>query len=157
MTGHAKTVAGRGGLPRINPWHKTCLGSSVHLDNHTVTTSRTRRWTGFVVALTVTFTVCDAQQFGLSASSTIAPFKLELTFETKRPEQKAPEIIGPMGIVNQAFAIRGPAGSWRSAEGLNSIQYALISPGHSPGPFCLRLNSCESPRAPPPMDPPTFC
>ena len=132
----------------------------MHLADPRVTKSRRRRWTGLVVALSVTLTVCDAQQVGLSPSYRFLFMNQDLaSFQMKRTEQKAPQAMGPWVAYIEAAASRGPAtGFSRYLHRNEAFQYAL-SPlsGTSDPYFCLRLNSCESPRAPPPMDPPTFC
>ena len=131
----------------------------MHWDHLKVTGSiHGRRWTGLVVALTVTFTVCDAQQTGLSTSYGASSCGKRLLFQTKRPEQKAPQALSPVQIFNETLAIRGSSsGSSRVLGNSRDFQYALPSMDCWSGSFCLRLNSCESPRAPPLMDPPIFC
>jgi hypothetical protein len=111
------------------------------------------------VALTVTFTVCDAQQIGLSPSmESLLITGNRLAFQIKRPDQKAPQDLGPTRLVNEAYASRGQiSGGSRHLDGAQAFQYMLAAPISWASPFCQRLNSCESPRAPPLMDPPTFC
>ena len=134
-------------------------GQFVHLANPRVTRSYRRRWTGLVVALSVTLTVCDAQQVGLSPSYRFLLISPDLAaFQNKRPEQKAPQAMGTWRIFNQTLSSRGPAsGASRYLDGTKAFQYALAPLTCLSSPFCLRVNSCESPRAPPRMDPPTFC
>jgi len=147
------------------PFLKNLLGirhalrQFVQLANPRVTKYLQRRWTGFVVALTVSFTVCDAQQIGLSPSGDLLlTTTLRPAFQMKRPEQKAPQDLGPLPLYNQAFASRVQLnGTTVHPGGLNEFQYALVSAMRWESHFCLRLNSCESPRAPPLMDPPTLC
>jgi len=131
----------------------------VHLAIPRVTKIGRRRWTGLVVALSVTLTVCDAQQVGLSSSYRFLLLTQDLaSFQTKRAEQKAPQAMSPWQIFNESSANRGQtAGGTRYLDGIQTFQYALAPLASERNPFCLRLNSCESPRAPPPMDPPTFC
>jgi hypothetical protein len=110
------------------------------------------------VALSVTFTVCDAQQIGLSPSDGSSSFRANFaSYQTKRPEQKAPQVIlGPM-LVSDESATTRLAGSPRLGGANNYFQYGLAPANRWPASFCLRLNSCESPRAPPLMDPPISC
>jgi len=132
----------------------------VHLANHRVTKNCRRRWTGLVVALSVTLTVCNAQQVGLSPSYRFLFMNQDLaSFQMKRTEQKAPQAMGPWVAYSETASSRGPAtGFSRYLHGNEAFQYALHPLAGCPDSyFCLRLNSCESPRAPPPMDPPTFC
>jgi hypothetical protein len=112
------------------------------------------------VAFTVTFTVCDAQQIGLSPSGDLLLTTQRLvSFQIKRPVQKTPSDLGPLRISNGGL-VGGRSqlsGSSRQLDDSKGIQYSLMAPVCWAKPFFLRLNSCESPRAPPPMDPPTFC
>jgi hypothetical protein len=111
-----------------------------------------------VVALSVTFTVCDAQQIGLSPSDGSSSFSARLaSYQTKRPEQKTPQVIlGPMLVSDESAATR-LAGSSRLGDANNYFQYGLAQALFWSVSFCPRLNSCESPRAPPLMDPPLSC
>ena len=117
-----------------------------------------RRWTGFVLALTVTFTISDAQQFGFSPCGKSHLALNVPSFQTKRTEQKTPLALNPASIFNETLAMRGPlSGSSRHLETLKNFQYNLVPLLCWSGSLCLPLHSCESPRAPPPMDPPYFC
>lgn len=110
------------------------------------------------MALSVTFTVCDAQQIGFSSSGVFMSTTQRLAFQQfKRPAQKTPSDLGPLRISDQGLAGRSPLfGSSRDLNGTNCFQYNLVLPICWAEPFSLRPNSCESPRAPPLMDPPTF-
>jgi len=132
---------------------------SVHLANPRAIKDRRRKWTGLAVALTVTFTVCDAQQIGLSpADGFLLPSNYLASSRMMRPEQKAPAVLAPLLISNQAYASRKQApGAPRSFGDTKCFRYALITPACWLSALCLRFNSCESPRAPPRMDPPVFC
>ncbi len=133
-------------------------GLIVYLANLRVSRNRRRRWTRIVMALTVTFTVCDAQQIGLSSSYGYLSLKNVIAFQTKRPEQKAPLALNPLRLGNEALALKLPlSASTRLSDDLKAFQYALPLADGCAADFCLRLNSCESPRAPPLMDPPTLC
>jgi len=111
------------------------------------------------VALSVTLTVCDAQQVGLSTSYRfLLTTQAVASFQSKRAEQKAPQAMSPWLIFNETQSSRGQASSGsRYLDGTKAFQYVLAPFTSHTSPFCLRLNSCESPRAPPRMDPPTFC
>jgi hypothetical protein len=132
---------------------------SVHLANPRVTKDRRRRWTGLAVALTVILAVCDAQQIGLSPSDGfLLPIQNLASLRMMRPEQKAPPILAPLRVSNQAFASRKQAsGAPRNFDGSKCFRYALISPGCYLNTLCPQPNSGESTRGPPRMDPPTFC
>ncbi len=79
-------------------------GLSVHLANPRVTKERMRRWTGFAVALTVTFAVCDAQQIGLSPSDgSLLSLKTLTSLRMVRPEQKAPPVIAPLRFIQSGL------------------------------------------------------
>jgi hypothetical protein len=132
---------------------------SVHLANLRVTTERRRRWTGLAVALTVTFTACDAQQIGLSPSDGfLSPNKNLASLRMMRPEQKAPPVLAPLRVFNQAFASRKQvSGTPRSFDESKCFRYALLSPACRLNTLCSQPNSGESTRGPPRMDPPIFC
>ena len=124
-----------------------------------MTHERRRKWTGLAVALTVTFTVCDAQQIGfLPSDGFLLPGKNLALLRMVRPEQKAPSLLAALSAGNQAFASRkqaaGAPGYFNAAK---CFRYALITPACWLRVLGLRFNSCESPRAPPLMDPPIFC
>jgi hypothetical protein len=124
-----------------------------------VTKDRRRTWTGLAVALTVTFTVCDAQQIHLSPSEGfLLPIKNLVSLQMMRTEQKAPPILAPFRISNQIFASRKPApGTPRHFDDSKCFRYALILPDCWLNPLCSQPNSGESTRGPPRMDPPIFC
>ncbi|MCE0497201.1 MAG: hypothetical protein LV481_04560 [Methylacidiphilales bacterium] len=131
----------------------------VHLANLRVTKICRRKWTGLLAASAVILSLGDAQQTGLSPSQALLllPLKNLVSFQFNRSEQKAPQDLGPIRIADLTLGIRGifSDGS-RFMDGAKCFQYAFQAPAWSK-PFCLRLNAFESPRAPPPMDPPTFC
>ncbi len=111
------------------------------------------------MALTVTFTVCDAQQIGLSPSDgCLLSGTSVASMPMMRPEQKAPPILASLRISNQAFASRKQtSGTPRSFDGSRCFRYALISPECWLQTLCPQPNSGESTRGPPRMDPPIFC
>jgi hypothetical protein len=108
------------------------------------------------MALTVTFTVCEAHQ--LPSSSSLAPSWTGASlFQIKRGEQKAPRHLSLFVGLGQNYNNREALGASRFLDGANRFQYVLaILPGWT-DPFCQRTNACESPRAPPTMDPPISC
>ena len=111
-----------------------------------------------VVALTVTLTVCDAHRIGLSTSlSLVAPMNKLVRLQSKRHEQKAPRSFVLVRATTETFASRQQGLGSHYLDGSQYSQYALISLARWPNPFCLRLNSCQTTRAPPLMDPPTLC
>jgi hypothetical protein len=132
---------------------------SVHLANPRVTKERRRRWTGFAVALTVTFTVCDAQQMGLSPSGSLLSTTKNLAFMgTVRPEQKTPPALTPLRLVNEAFVSRKQvSGTPCSFDGARCFRYALATPDSWFKPLCPQPNSGESTRGPPRGGPSLLC
>ena len=107
------------------------------------------------MALIVTFTVCDAQQIGLSPSDASLLQKNLAAVRTVRPEQKTPPVLAPLRVSNQAFASRKQAsGTPRYFDGSKCFRYALIPPGGWLNTLCSQPNSGESTRGPPRMDPP---
>jgi hypothetical protein len=124
-----------------------------------VTKERRRKWTGLAVALTVTFTVCDAQQVGLSPSAIfLLASKNYFALRMMRPEQKAPPILAPMRVSNQAFASRKQAaGIPRQFNGLHFFRYALISQNCGLDALISQPNSAEKTRGPPRLGPPFLC
>jgi hypothetical protein len=127
----------------------------VHLANLRVTKERRRKWTGLAVALTVTLTVCDARQIGLSPSDGLSlPNKNLISSRMVRPDQKAPPELGLLPNFNRALASRKQAaGAFRSFDGSQCFRYALISPYCWLNALCPQPNSGESTRGPPRMDP----
>jgi hypothetical protein len=100
----------------------------------------------------------DAKQTGLPSSGAfLLPLKNLVSFQFNRSEQKAPQDLGPVRIADLTLGIRAlfSDGS-RFIDSSKCFQYTLQAPAWAK-PFCPRLNSFESPRAPPLMDPPTFC
>jgi hypothetical protein len=120
---------------------------------------RKRRWTGFAVALTVTFTVCDAQQIGLSPSdSSFSSGKRTVAIRTVRPEQKAPPVLAPLRLVNTAFSSRKQAsGNPRAFDGYPDFRYAWITPFQQLDALISQPKTGEITRGPPRMDPPFSC
>ena len=107
------------------------------------------------MALTVTFTVCDAQQTALSPSDGFSsPINNPASWRMARPEQKTPPVLAPMRISNQAFASRKQKpGTPRSFDGPKCFRYALIATGCRLNTLCPQPNSGESTRGPPRMAP----
>jgi hypothetical protein len=117
-----------------------------------------RRWTGLLAVSAVILALGDAKQTGLSPSRVFfLPIKNLVSFQFNRGEQKAPQDLGPIRIADLTPGIRSlfSDGS-RFIDGSKCFQYALVLPVWSK-PFCLRLNAFESPRAPPPLAPSSFC
>jgi len=76
----------------------------------------------------------------------------------KRAEQKAPHDLSAWRAFDESLSSRNQiSGTSRYLKDTEIFQYALAPMASSSAPFSLRINSCESPRAPPRMDPPTFC
>jgi hypothetical protein len=119
-----------------------------------------RKWTGLFVALTVTFAVCDAQQIGLSPScgllSSMKAGFTRLVFQMERPEQKAPQGVEMVRVSTPTFAARSQMDATPTGFEFTDFPCSPLRPASGLDLHGLRLNSCESTRAPP-MDPPTFC
>jgi hypothetical protein len=111
------------------------------------------------VALTVTFTVCDAEQIGLSPSEGLClPLQNLVILQAMLPEQKAPPFLAPWFISNQAYVSRKQAvGEPAGFDASKCFRYALISPSCWLNVLGSQPNSAESTRGPPRMDPPIPC
>jgi len=109
------------------------------------------------MALIVTFTVCDAQQIGLSPSDASLLQKNLAAVRTVRPEQKTPPVLAPLRVSNQAFASRKQvAGAPCHFDGSKCFRYALIPSYCWLLILCPQPNSGESTRGPPRGAPPIF-
>jgi hypothetical protein len=111
------------------------------------------------VALTVTFTVCDAQQVGFSPSgSFVSPLKNLAFLRTVRPDQKTPPVLAPLTISTQTFVSRKQgSGTPRYFDGSKCFRYALISSSAWLLTLCSQSNTGGNTRGPPFMDPPILC
>jgi hypothetical protein len=110
------------------------------------------------VALTVTFTVCDAQQIGLSTSGglLLSPLKLA-NVRTALPEQKTPPVLAPLSNSSQSYASRKQLAGTPCVFGANCFRYALSAPFSWLSALGSPLNSAQTTRGPPRMDPPLSC
>ena len=130
----------------------------MHLANPRATEDRRRRWTGLAVALTVTFTVCDAQQIGLSPSDGALFGGDHVVYSPSvRPEQKTTPVLAPFRIVNEALASRKqPIESARTfAPAASPI--AILLPTSAFVLLSYQSKAGETTRGPPRMDPPLSC
>ncbi len=111
------------------------------------------------MALTVTFTVCDAQQISLSASEGLLSSVTSLALmHSVRPEQKAPPTLTPLRVCTESFVTRKLiAGTPQTYDHSNGFHYAYISSDSWFKPLCPQPHSGETNRGPPRMDPPTLC
>ena len=112
-----------------------------------------------MVASAVAFALGEAPLPGVSPTAGfLLPTASFSAFQIKRSEQNSPESLIPVQNIDWATTDRiAGADAGQGLNGENGFRYALAPlPGWS-NPFCLRLNSCESPRAPPRMDPPFSC
>lgn len=110
------------------------------------------------MALTVTFTVCDAQQIGSSSSQFLSWAQLNLASASSMlPEQKAPSLLAPLAISQQTFAVRRSQDSTSGEHNPSDcFHYALVLPSCRTS-LSSRSNSYETTRGPPRMDPPIPC
>jgi len=130
----------------------------VHLVIPKVTEERRRRWIGFAVALTVTLTVCDAQQVALPSGASLLSRVNIAALQTMLPEQKAPPAILNLSVFNQAYASRKLAnGPFRYFDGSKCCRYALIPASDWRNSICSQADSFKKTRDPPRMDPPFSC
>jgi hypothetical protein len=110
------------------------------------------------VALTVTFTVCDAQQIGLSSSGiALSAGRLTCSLPSTRPEQKSPPDLSPLRVSNQTFASRKQAPGEPKAASTPTFRYAIALPACPAAAPSPEPKSGEITRGPPLMDPPIFC
>ena len=110
------------------------------------------------MALTVTFTVCDAQQISLSSSEGPSlPLQNLALMHSVRPEQKAPPALTPLRSGNEVFVARKQIAGTPRSYGDNGFRYAFLSTENWFKPLCPQPNSGETNRGPPRMDPPTLC
>ena len=114
---------------------------------------------GFAVSLTVTFTVCDAQQIALSPSGApLSPTENLATLRTVRPEQKTPPVLAPLRVSDQSLASRKQiVGTPRYFDSSKCYRYSLIPARCWLKSLSSQLNSGQTTRGPPLMDPPHFC
>lgn len=131
----------------------------MHLANLKLTPERRRRWTGFAVALTVTFTVCDAQQISLSPSAAdLLSLASHVSVRTILPEQKAPPVLSPLRITLQTNASRKQGSvPVRAFDGSKCFRYSLVAPPSWLNNLSSQAYSGKRTRDPPLMDPPIFC
>ena len=99
-------------------------GQFVHLANPRLTKISRRRWTGLVAALSVTLTVCDAQQVGLSPSYRFLLFTQNLaSFQIQPTEQKAPQALDVWRAYSETLTTRSQASSVpRDLDGTPSFE-----------------------------------
>jgi hypothetical protein len=111
------------------------------------------------MALSVTFTACDARQVRSSPSDGYSARAKNLaSARITEPEQKTPAALSPLRTSDQAFISRkqGPVPP-RYFDGPKCFGYALILPGRWLKPLCPQPNSAESTRGPPRGAPFIFC
>jgi len=111
-----------------------------------------------MLAFAVTFTACDAHQGGLSTSyGFLLSSDKSGEVQMNRPEQKSTHDMTVFRPYQQAHAIQFALPAPRALGAADGFFATFISLLSWQSHVCLPLNSCESPRAPPLMDPPTFC
>ena len=108
------------------------------------------------MALTVTCTVCAAQQIGLSPSATPLTDGWHTAIAgSVRPEQKATPVLAPFRANEFLVNRKQPVDASRALEG--GGEFGRVLPVSE-----MHLLSCQSiagenTRGPPRMDPPRFC
>ncbi len=110
------------------------------------------------MALTVTFTVCDAQQIGLSPAVGILLGGQRVSLSrTVRPEQKTTPVLAPFRAVNEPVASRKQSleAARTFAPGVAEVSLAL--PVRSFALISCQSIAGETTRGPPLMDPPRSC
>ena len=119
------------------------------------------RWlgVGFAMALSVTFTPCNARQArSLPSDGYSSRVKNLASVRITRPEQKTPAALSPLRNSDQAFISRKQVPvPPRYFDGPKCFGYAVILPGHRLKPLCPAPNSAESTRGPPRGGPFIFC
>jgi hypothetical protein len=108
------------------------------------------------VALTVSFTVGDARHVTLSRFFDSSPLTFLASFQMKRTEQKAPNDLNLVRFSEDRMSRPATSAGSRAPVALRQFQYALSPLPRLSNHLCCELNACESPRAPPLMDPPQF-
>jgi hypothetical protein len=112
--------------------------------------SRRRAWTGFVVALTVSFTVCDGEQISAAPSYASSVFSYFASFQMERPEQKAPCDLAFWRLAEDSGMNRSLVASGSRVMGDEpGFQYVLSAARPWLKLFGWHINAFESPRAPP--------
>jgi len=110
------------------------------------------------VALTVTFTVCDAQQIGLSPSGSLFSGGSHPTVSrTVRPEQKTTLTLAPFRATGESVASRKPSTETARPFDARAPQYGLALPGRALELLSSQSKAGETTRGPPLMDPPRSC
>ena len=130
----------------------------MHLANPRATEDRRRRWTGLAVALTATFTVCGAQQIGLSPSDGNLLASQNAVFSrTVRPEQKTTLTLAPFRATGESVASRKPSTETARPFDARAPQYGLALPSRALELLSSQSKAGETTRGPPLMDPPRSC
>jgi hypothetical protein len=132
----------------------------VHGINRKASHGQRRKWTGWAVAFTVSLTVCNAgSALALSPQlyGGLPAFTFLSSFQIKRPEQKAPHDLNVIRVssdqrISRSFA----SGAAQFTERSGGVQYLGVADSLGGNAFGSSTDSCESPRAPPLMDPPFF-
>jgi len=108
------------------------------------------------VALTVTCTVCAAQQTGLSASPTsLADGWHTAITGSVRPEQKTTPVLAPFRSSDLLVSRKQPVDASRNLLGGN--EFGSILPACPMPLLSCQSTAGENTRGPPLMDPPRLC
>jgi hypothetical protein len=112
-----------------------------------------------VVALTVSFTVSDAQAIGLfrscSLDDALSSLPCFASLQMERSEQKAPyDLAFTRAAVDLRIARALLTGTTSFPDNRSGFSYRRGGDVLNSKAFCCQVNACESPRAPPLMDPP---
>jgi hypothetical protein len=110
------------------------------------------------VALTVTFTVCDAQQIGLSPSAGVLWGDPGVALaRSVRPEQKATPTLAPFRAPIEVFASRKQPSENGRSFGQGGFRYVLKARSDGLRSLCFLSRLGQTTRGPPLMDPPLSC
>jgi len=108
------------------------------------------------VALTVTCTVCAAQQIGLSPSATsLDDGRHAAITGSVRPEQKTTPVLAPFRASDLLVSRKQPVDASRNLGGGN--EFGRVLPVREMHLLSCQSTAGETTRGPPRMDPPRFC
>jgi hypothetical protein len=108
-----------------------------------------------MMAFVVILGLGDSKLAGLGTTDGCSTTHLEL-YQSKRAEQKAPRDLNNAWMVAKPLTLRGLLCGSRPLRALIHRPCAFVVVPSWSNSFSLQTRSCESSRAPPLMDPPSF-